>query len=263
VLRAKVGLTAGLVLAAVLMAGTAAKPPEDKPISWYGSVLCGDTVHYTCLTVAAEEREEEIETPRGPKKISQQVVLDWADRWPVEEERTLIMKVNRMNYSLREGYQVAVPKDLAGKTIMDFSPFPLQSKVGGNVLIIDLAQLAFAAYDRKGTLVRWGPAVGGAKYCADLHRGCRTPPGSYSVSQKFGPIFRSGRYPVGCRGDECALMPFAMFITDRIAVHGGELPGRHQSHGCIRVFYDDAEWLSKNFVKIGTRVVVRPYGNSL
>ena len=52
-----------------------------------------------------------------------------------------------------------------------------------------------------------------------------------------------------------------MFFNNGIAIHGSEerIPNFHVSHGCVRVTYDDAQWLSNNFINIGTRVVVRSY----
>ena len=55
-------------------------------------------------------------------------------------------------------------------------------------------------------------------------------------------------------------MPFCMFFYHGYAMHASYLPGYHASHGCIRLFYEDAEWLNKNFVDMGrrgTKVIVQ------
>ncbi|HAT9080505.1 TPA: L,D-transpeptidase family protein, partial [Legionella pneumophila subsp. pneumophila] len=31
------------------------------------------------------------------------------------------------------------------------------------------------------------------------------------------------------------------------------------SHGCVRVKPQDARWLSQNFIKIGTKVIIKSY----
>jgi lipoprotein-anchoring transpeptidase ErfK/SrfK len=51
-----------------------------------------------------------------------------------------------------------------------------------------------------------------------------------------------------------------MFFHGGYAIHGSyQVPGYNASHGCIRVHPSDAEWLSDNFVRYGTKVVVKPY----
>ncbi|MCX7124554.1 MAG: L,D-transpeptidase, partial [Gammaproteobacteria bacterium] len=40
------------------------------------------------------------------------------------------------------------------------------------------------------------------------------------------------------------------------ALHGSTLPGYNASHGCVRLFFDDAKWLNQDFLNIGTRVTV-------
>jgi lipoprotein-anchoring transpeptidase ErfK/SrfK len=44
------------------------------------------------------------------------------------------------------------------------------------------------------------------------------------------------------------------------AFHGSpKVPGQNASHGCVRIFTDDAKWLNENFVEIGTTVIINPY----
>lgn len=53
-------------------------------------------------------------------------------------------------------------------------------------------------------------------------------------------------------------MPYCVFFNRGIALHGSpEVPGYHASHGCVRLFVQDAEWLNESFIEIGkTRVHV-------
>ena len=116
---------------------------------------------------------------------------------------------------------------------------------------------SWAAINHHGKVIRTGRASGGRNYCPDIHRGCHTPTGTYTIHSKGGPGCRSSRYPVGRGGAE---MPYCMFFTKYYAIHGSyEVPNYNASHGCIRVRPSDAQWLSAHFIRIGTRVVVKSY----
>lgn len=113
------------------------------------------------------------------------------------------------------------------------------------------------AINSNGKVIKQGRASGGRSYCPDIRRSCRTPSGVYRVHQKGGASCRSSRYPVGRGG---APMPYCMFYSKYYAVHGSyDVPNHNASHGCIRVRPADARWLNQNFMRIGTRVVVKPY----
>ncbi|MDP3559854.1 MAG: L,D-transpeptidase [Legionellaceae bacterium] len=115
----------------------------------------------------------------------------------------------------------------------------------------------YYAISGNGTVVKQGRASGGRAYCPDIRRSCRTPSGAYRVISKGGAGCRSSRYPVGRGG---APMPYCMFFSQYYAVHGSyDVPNYNASHGCIRVRPSDARWLSNNFMKPGTRVIVKPY----
>ncbi len=256
-------LTLGAItfFAAVSAAVLAPENAWAEPNGWYGAaILCADTVNFDCVTIGATTVEKEVKTRRGTQTVEKREAPTWEDMWPDEGQREIIQKINRMNYRLREGYQIAVPKNLEGSTLMDFSPFPEKAKYArGKHVVFDPGLLAFAAYDSGGNLVRWGPAAGGKNYCGDIRRRCRTPVGTFKVYKEYGASYRSGKYPIGCRGKSCARMPYAMFFRSGYAIHAGYLPGKNASHGCIRVFYDDAQWLNREFVTRGTTVIVRPY----
>lgn len=192
----------------------------------------------------------------------------WESLLPDPAERLLVQKLNRMNIALRPGMFLTIPENMSGKTLLDFSPFPGQIPAPGEKLLIwDPKLLAWAAYDKNGNLVRWGPGIGGKDWCPDVERGCRTPVGTFRIIFKCGYGYRSSKYPLDkCRGDlpgrpGCARMYwFVCFSEDGEGFHGSDdVPGRHDSHGCIRIFKDDAEWLNKEFAEVGTKVVILPY----
>ena len=127
----------------------------------------------------------------------------------------------------------------------------------GNTFVFTPNALRWAAIDASGRVIRTGRASGGRNYCPDLRRRCKTPIGTFHVISMGGAGCASSRYPVGHGG---AKMPYCMFFTKLYAIHGSyEVPNYNASHGCIRVIPSDALWLRNNFIRIGTRVVVRPY----
>lgn len=126
-----------------------------------------------------------------------------------------------------------------------------------NTFVFNPRTHSWAAINDNGKVVRTGHASGGRGYCPDIHRACRTPVGSFYVHSKGGPGCKSSRFPIGRGGSP---MPWCMFFSQYYAIHGSyEVPHYNASHGCIRVIPSDANWLSHNFVRIGTRVVVKPY----
>ncbi len=136
--------------------------------------------------------------------------------------------------------------------------FPSKRRATGNtVFIFSPRLLMWAAYDSRGNLVRTGRASGGAGYCRDVKRACRTPRGVFRIISKRGPGCRSSRYPLPRGG---APMPYCMFFSKYYAIHGSpNVPRYNASHGCIRVLPSAARWLSRNFIRRGTTVIVRSY----
>lgn len=127
----------------------------------------------------------------------------------------------------------------------------------GNTFIFNPNTLSWKAINENGQVVRTGRGSGGRGYCSDIRRSCKTPSGVYRVISKGGPGCHSSRYPVGRGG---APMPYCMFFSRYYAIHGSyEVPNYNASHGCVRVRPGDASWLSHNFIKVGTKVVIKPY----
>lgn len=150
---------------------------------------------------------------------------------------------------------------------MDFSPFPKWIKAPEEKLMIfDPALLAWAAYKPNGELARWGPAIGGIDRCLDTWRRCRTPAGNkWKIIRKGDANAKSHVYPIGCgkKNKPCAPMPwFMQFEKHGYGFHGSDrMVGKHASHGCVRLFADDAKWLNQYFVEINTKVITKSYPN--
>ncbi|RUR12156.1 L,D-transpeptidase [Legionella sp. km772] len=146
------------------------------------------------------------------------------------------------------------------KFILGFSlllSIGFSSSAIANTFIYNPKTLTWKAINDSGKVVRTGKGSGGSHYCKDIRRGCKTPAGVYSILSKGGAGCRSTRYPVGRGG---APMPYCMFFSKYYAIHGSyELPNYNASHGCVRVKPSEASWLSKNFIKIGTKVIIQPY----
>ncbi len=227
----------------------------------YGQRLCGNKDFY-CITIQEQEKEVDVQTPSGPKKVKKKFMPGWSTLFSKQNEREIVMRVNRLNIALEKGMVIAVPKDMSGKTFMDYSPFPMVMNTGGKKLMTwDPHLVAWAAYGADGKLKRWGPGAGGKDWCPDVGRPCHTVVGEFSIGYKCGPDCRSTSYPIGCWGSGCAPMPYFMeFHPAGYGFHGSNfVPGHNASHGCVRMYNADAEWLSKNFIEIGTKVIIRPY----
>ncbi len=117
--------------------------------------------------------------------------------------------------------------------------------------------LIWNAYAPDGSLVKSGRGSGGANYCRDVKRSCRTAVGVFQVYAKGNANCKSSKYPLGRGG---APMPWCMFFKGGYAIHGSnDIRNYNASHGCIRVYPADASWLSLNFMRIGTVVIVKRY----
>ena len=68
---------------------------------------------------------------------------------------------------------------------------------------------------------------------------------------------RSSKYPLPDGG---ASIPYYMGFFSQYGFHASRnVPGRHASHGCIRMFFEDAEWLHDEWVEVGTKAIIRKY----
>jgi hypothetical protein len=120
----------------------------------------------------------------------------------------------------------------------------IQSRSAGEPImaIVSLRSQRITVFDSKGWILR-APVSSGTK-------GRETPAGIFSVIQKVEEHY-SNLY-------DDAFMPHMQRITwSGIALHGGVLPGRPASHGCIRLPFDFAERLF-DATAMGMRVIVAP-----
>lgn len=190
----------------------------------------------------------------------------WESLFPNPQARDIVKRVNRMNINLTTGITIAVPKNLDRLSIYDVSPFPryIESK-GEKTILVSQKQLAWGAYDEQGQLVWWGPISSGSGHCISPDGTCLTPSGTFRVIRKQDIDCISTIFPMRADGNNGgAIMPYCMHFLRGYALHGSDtLPGYRASHGCIRMFIEDARWLNEEFITLpgvgglkGTRVVV-------
>lgn len=216
---------------------------DDKPI-YYGPGLCA-APQYQCVKVEHGQT--------------------WEKLFPDPVQRDLVQRVNRTYNSLWAGKEIVVPRDLAHVSLFDLSPFPLQIDDHEKQIVVDQDKLAWAAYDANGELVKWGPIASGADKCSDNSSPtCRTMTGIFRIFSKEDVRCKSGVFPIGKGG---AKMPYCMYFHKGLALHGSDdIPGYRASHGCVRMFTQDAKWLNENWVDVsnernnftGTKVTIRP-----
>ena len=140
---------------------------------------------------------------------------------------------------------IAAGNDAGARTGRTERPIEsIQSRSAGDPImaIVSLRSQRITVYDAKGWILR-APVSSGTK-------GRETPAGIFSVIQKVEEHY-SNLY-------DDAFMPHMQRITwSGIALHGGVLPGRPASHGCIRLPFDFAERLFDATAR-GMRVIVAP-----
>lgn len=222
-----------ITLLSFAMVGMQAQAAKKR----YGAIICKEA-GYTCYKVKKGDT--------------------WEKLFPDADARDVVKRLNRVNMRLRRGWTIAVPVNLEGMTHFDVSPFPLKvNPTGRKTIIVDLRKLAWGAYDEDGNLIHWGPASGGQGWCGDVGKPCRTHTGNYSVVRKQDYNCTSSKFPLPYGG---AAMPYCMHYYRGFAMHGSfEVPGYNASHGCVRMFINDARWLNYDFTDYGTKVTVRPY----
>lgn len=239
---------------------------------WLAAFVClvfGTQVAIAGNTTKAKKKDKTLEACHTDEFECIRVKRNesWQKLFPEEHERDIVMRVNHTNQGLYAGKIIKVPRNLSTADLLDFSPLPKTlSDIEEKTVVFDPTVYAWGAYDSDGTLVRWGPASGGSSWCRDIGRPCRTKSGTFRVYSLGSSNCVSSKFPVPNGG---APMPYCMFFNGGQALHGspGEVMNGNVSHGCVRLFVQDAEWLRYEFVEPpsdgnqyqGTKVIVRPY----
>jgi len=132
-----------------------------------------------------------------------------------------------------------------------------RKRMGEKIIIVDPNKHTWKAFSENGKLVKSGLATAGNRWCGDIGRPCKTKSGVFHVYSLGSSNCVSKKFPVGIGG---APMPYCMYFNGGQGIHGSHevVPG-NISHGCVRVHVSDARWLRYNFVRVGTKVVIKPY----
>lgn len=211
----------------------------------YGEKICNQA-GYHCLKV----------TP----------IDSWDNLFPDLGQQDLVKRINRMNIELRPGMIIAVPDNLENLSIYDVSPFPRYIEpTREKTIYVNQEELAWGAYDEQGELIWWGPLSSGSGKCRYIDGECKTPSGEFRIIRKQDYDCVSTAFPQRSDGsDGGAEMPYCMHFYRGYALHGSDtVPGYRASHGCVRLFIEDARWLNEEFIDlpgagglIGTRVII-------
>lgn len=145
---------------------------------------------------------------------------------------TLLYKLNRLDLAhTRVGDTLVLPAD-STRGELDLAPLPQHlpalDSVPKTLLVAQRVQ-AFAAYEW-GRIVYWGPTSTGK-------RATPTPNGLFFTNWKAKKT-RSTE-------NDAWILYWYFNIENRrgVSLHQYDLPGYPASHACVRLLYDDAEWI--------------------
>ncbi|MCM4155671.1 L,D-transpeptidase [Gramella sp. AN32] len=149
-----------------------------------------------------------------------------------EDQLKNILALNRIEEKRLSRQKSIIVPECASEEFLAYSPLPetvttIQC-VPKAVLISQRVQ-AFGLYEN-GELIKWGPISSGKK-------STKTPNGlnygNYKAVRKISSV------------DESWILPyyFNFMNYEGVGVHQYELPGYPASHGCVRLYMDDAKYI--------------------
>jgi hypothetical protein len=190
--------------------------------AWNDQVIPGDSI----TPVFPAQVGYHFDTLKGKT-----VPADFSTRY-AEEEREIILAINRISSSLiRKGRVLVMPDSLVADKLL-YAPYP-DSLAGFDsipkLVLISRRVQAFAIYEN-GWLVRWGPVSSGKKSTP-------TPAGLFHTNFKALVKISSE--------NSSWIMPwyFNFYARRGIAMHQYFLPGYPASHACVRMQEKDAKWI--------------------
>ncbi|GAA4320112.1 hypothetical protein GCM10023115_46940 [Pontixanthobacter gangjinensis] len=149
-----------------------------------------------------------------------------------EDQLKTILALNRIEKNrLRPNRPIIVP-ECASEDFNTYSPFPQHINTLGCIpktVLINKRVQAFGLYEN-GNLVKWGPVSTGKS-------STRTPSGlnygNYKAKRKVSTVDASWILPYY----------FNFMNFEGVGVHQYALPGYPASHGCVRLYMDDAKYI--------------------
>lgn len=144
-------------------------------------------------------------------------------------------------------YQETTPQSVPPATSYQFPASRVST--GNKTVIIDPNKHIWGAYDANGVRVAQGPV----SMDKSAYPACWTPAGTFTVYRK-GSSCASSATPAGG-----TMMPYCLFLREGYTIYAPDrVPGYNANNSCVRLYPNDAKWLDKKFMTIGTRVQVLP-----
>jgi hypothetical protein len=152
-----------------------------------------------------------------------------------------VEKINGLDRKYFAGKTLFIPKDI--ETVKNYSPLPtFDSSLAkhDSVVVVFLGHSLIGVYEH-GRLVFWSPITRGKKITY-------TQTGECFVRSKVRLMYskKYGNVP----------MPYSLHLFGNVCIHQGPMVGRGASHGCIRLFKRDAQWLYA-WARKGTKVIIK------
>jgi L,D-transpeptidase catalytic domain len=174
-----------------------------------------------------------------------------------EEERDIILAINRISSSVIKKGKVLVMPDTLTPQMLAYSPFPAALTGFDSIpklILISRRIQAYAIYEN-GLNTRWGPVSSGKKSTP-------TPVGLFHTNFK-------AKVKISSENSDWIMPWYFNFYARRgVAMHQYFLPGYPASHACVRMQEKDAKWIfdwadqwkvsgkTGSVIKTGTPVII-------
>ena len=204
-------------------------------------LFCVIAAVMVCLIVSLSAARAATGVPEGFVIYQVKKGDTWKSVIPDARWRELAKRVNRMNIELTRKSRLNVKQiwlpvnDAAWRYVP--VPVTIDSQAPRELIFYKKEQY-FGAYEH-GHLIRWGPISTG--------RSGNTPVGTfralYKQREKYSHKYNNSR------------MFFAVQFQGNFFSHEQILPGYAASKGCVRMFWEDAEW-KYDWIRLGDRIKV-------
>lgn len=179
-----------------------------------------------------QTEEVQVQRPINYRLISTKDSIDWLTKLKPGDTLTALMVLNRTDGWRLKHLDTLIIPDTIGAGIDLYSPFPKTVdallKVH-KILIVSHRVQAFAVYEN-GDRIKWGPVSLGTKLRP-------TPTGLFASNWK-------SKKTISTINSSWILEWYVNLANyEGIGMHQYALPGYPASHGCIRMYRDDANWL--------------------
>lgn len=201
-------------------------PNKPSKLAMNSSVVVAD------FNKESVKKKERVNVNYDLDSLATKMELDSFNNTYSLEQRKVIYALNRMDANrLRLNRSIVIP-DTVATDLMVYSPFPdelpLLDSIPQTVLIAQRIQ-AFGLYEN-GKLIKWGPVSTGK-------RSTPTPNGLFYANYK-------AKRKVSTVNDSWVLPYYFNFMNfEGVGTHQYALPGYPASHGCVRLYMDDAKYI--------------------